>query len=130
MKIAVTYENGLVFEHFGKTRQFKVYEIVEGNIINVQLLNAGEYGHESLATLLKANKVDALICGGMGMGARNALAEARIVVYPGVSGSADEAIDAFLKGELQCNFEECCDHHDHHEGECGHGVCEGHNCCE
>jgi hypothetical protein len=30
MKIAVTYENGMIFQHFGHTEQFKIYETENG----------------------------------------------------------------------------------------------------
>ena len=129
MKIAVTYENGNIFQHFGHTEHFKVYEVEDGKVKAAAILDSGETGHGALASLLKAGGVDALICGGIGGGARNALARAGITLYAGVSGDADAAVEALLSGSLRFSAEATCDHHDHgHEHEdCHHGhVCGGH----
>ena len=91
MKIAVTYDNGNIFQHFGKTQQFKIYEIEDGNIINSEIVDTNGTGHGALAVFLKALRVKVLICGGIGAGAQNALADAKIELYGGVSGSADDA---------------------------------------
>lgn len=130
MKIAVTYDNGNIFQHFGKTQQFKIYEIEEGKILNSEIVNTNGTGHGALAVFLKALRVKVLICGGIGAGAQNALADAKIELFGGVSGSADEAAEAYAKGELKFNPDIKCDHHsEHHAGsECGHGGCSGHSC--
>lgn len=98
MKLAVTYENGQVFQHFGHTEAFKIYEIQEGKIVSEEVIGTDGQGHGALAGFLKVQSVEALICGGIGGGARAALAEAGIRLYPGVSGDADEAVKAFWKG--------------------------------
>ena len=90
MKMAVTYENGEVFGHFGHTEAFKVYEITEGKVQSAQVFPTNGSGHGALAGFLQELGVHALICGGMGMGARMALAEAGIVVYAGISGRSEE----------------------------------------
>lgn len=130
MKIAVTYDNGNIFQHFGKTQQFKIYEIDEGKILNSEIVDTNGTGHGALAVFLKALRVKVLICGGIGAGAQNALADAKIELFGGVSGSADEAAEAYAKGELKFNPDIKCDHHsEHHAGsECGHGGCSGHSC--
>ena len=127
MKIAVTYENGYVFPHFGHTEQFKVYDIKNGEIANEQIVDTNGSGHGALAGLLYDLKVDTLICGGIGAGAQNALAEAGIRLYGGVSGSADAAVAALLSGTLEYNPDVHCDHHDHHSD--GHR-CGDHHCGE
>ena len=99
-KVAVTYENGNVFPHFGHTGQFKVYEIEEGKVSETQVVKTNGSGHGALAGMLKTLQVDTLICGGIGAGAQTALAEAGIRLYGGVSGSADEAVEALLAGNL------------------------------
>lgn len=121
MKIAVTYENGNVFPHFGHTEHFKVYEVEDGKITAAQVVSTEGSGHGALAGLLSGLKVDTLICGGIGAGAQAALAEAGIRLYGGVSGSADEAVDALLAGSLAYDPDVHCDHHGegHHHG--GHG---------
>lgn len=115
MKIAVTYEDGNVFQHFGKTENFKVYDVEDGKVVSAEVMGSDGAGHEALAWLLKDNGIDALICGGMGQGAQDALAEAGIEVCAGASGDADAAVEAFLKGEL-VNTGVNCDHHDHEHG--------------
>ena len=115
MKIAVTYDNGNVFQHFGRTENFKVYEVEDGKVVSAEVMNSDGVGHEALAWLLKDSGIDALICGGMGQGAQDALAEAGIEVCAGASGDADTAVEAFLRGEL-VNTGVNCDHHDHEHG--------------
>ena len=84
MKIAVTCEQGQVFQHFGHTEQFKLYDIEDGKIVNEQVVDTNGSGHGALAGFLQAAKADALICGGIGMGAQMALADAGIKLYGGV----------------------------------------------
>lgn len=121
MKVAVTYENGMIFQHFGHTEQFKVYEIVDGKIAEEQIVSTEGSGHGALAGMLSDLKADTLICGGIGAGAQEALKEAGIGLYGGVSGSADEAVHALLAGKLAYDPDVHCDHHGHHDGEhhCG-----------
>jgi predicted Fe-Mo cluster-binding NifX family protein len=122
MKIAVTYENGLIFQHFGHTEQFKIYDIEDGKIISSEVIDTNGQGHGALAGVLGGAKVDALICGGIGMGAQMALAEAGIKLYGGVQGDADEAAQALAEGRLEYDPDAKCDHHGHEEEhECGHG---------
>jgi len=125
MKIAVTYENGQIFGHFGHTEQFKIYTAKDRIIINSEVIDTNGSGHGALAGLLSTLGVDALICGGIGGGAQMALAEAGIKLYGGVSGDCDAAVEALLSGTLGFDPNVKCDHHDHH-GE-GH-TCVDHGC--
>ena len=126
MKIAVTYENGEVFQHFGHTETFQIYEIEDGKVCGKQLLASNGSGHGALATLLAEQGIDVLICGGIGGGAQAALAEQGIALCAGASGDADKAVAAFLRGEL-VNTGANCDHH-HGEGHSCHDHDEGHSC--
>ena len=129
MRIAVTYENGEIFQHFGHTEQFKIYDVEDGKIISSKVVDAGGSGYGALAGVLSALKVDALICGGIGGGAQNALAQAGIRLFGGVSGNADEAVNALLAGNLGYNPNVHCDHHDHEAGHsCGDHGCGSHSC--
>ena len=130
MRVAVTYENGDIFQHFGHTEQFKIYDIRDGKILSSEIVDTNGSGHGALAGVLNALKVDALICGGIGGGAQMALAEAGIKLYGGVSGSADAAAQALAEGKLDFNPAVRCDHHDHHgEGHsCGSHGCGSHTC--
>ena len=127
MKIAVTYENGMVFQHFGHTEQFKLYDVDDGKVVSSQIVDTSGQGHGALAAFLCAHGVDALICGGIGGGAQMALARAGIQLYGGVRGGADEAVAALLVGTLGYDPDVCCDHHAHGEGEhdCGDHSCRG-----
>ena len=120
MKIAVTYENGQVFQHFGHCENFKIYNVEDGKVTDSQVVSAVGSGHGALAGFLKQRDVDTLICGGIGGGARTALAEIGITLYPGASGDADANVAALLAGQLVYDPDTMCSHH--HEG--------GHNCGE
>ena len=120
MRIAVTYEAGQVFQHFGHSTQFKLYDVEDGKVISSQIVDTNGSGHGALAGLLQAHGVEALICGGIGGGARTALAQAGIQLYPGVTGSADESVAALLADTLAFDPNTVCAHH--------HG--EGHDCSD
>lgn len=129
MKIAVTYDNGQVFQHFGHTEEFKIYDIKDGAVENSEVVNTMGSGHGALAGFLNEKGVDTLICGGIGGGAQMALAQAGINLYGGVTGSADEAVAALLNGKLDFNPDVHCDHHSHEEGHsCGNHGCGEHHC--
>ena len=111
MKIAVTTENGQVFQHFGVCKVFTVFEVEDESIMKQSELDTSESGHEALVDILKENHVDVLICGGIGSGAKNALREARIEIVPGVSGSIKEVIKKYLSGEKLGIMDYECNHH-------------------
>ena len=127
MKVAVTYEDGKVFQHFGHTEYFKIYDV---KVVGSEIIPTDGSGHGALAGFLATHKADALICGGIGGGALNALSEAGIRVLAGVSGDADSRVDEFVEGTLVFGTEANCSHsHEHGEGGsciehgCGHGSC-------
>ena len=132
MRIAVTYEDGRIFQHFGHTQQFKVYDTEDGKILASQVVDTYGQGHGALAGVLNALNAEVLICGGIGGGAQAALAAAGIRLFGGVSGDADSAVEAFLAGNLEFNPDVRCDHHGehhhHHEGGCGSHGCGSPNC--
>lgn len=120
MRVAVTYENGSVFQHFGHTERFKVYDVKDNEIVVATTINVNGSGHGALADILKKCGVDALICGGIGAGAKRALQEAGITLYGGVSGGADQAVEDFLSESLRYDSDTECEHHgEHHHGSCG-----------
>lgn len=127
MKVAVTYENGNIFQHFGRTEFFKVYEVEDGQIISSEVIGSNGVGHGALAGLLSDQAVDVLICGGIGGGAQAALEEAGVRLCAGAEGDADQAVEAYLKGELVSTGANC-DHHHHEDGHsCGDHE-DGHSC--
>ena len=127
MKIAVTYDNGNIFQHFGRTESFKVYEVEDNKVVSSEVIGSNGVGHGALAGLLSEQSVDVLICGGIGGGAQQALAEAGVELVAGAEGDVDQAVEAYLRGELISTGANC-DHHHHEDGHsCGeHG--EGHSC--
>ena len=129
MKIAVPFSNGEVFQHFGHTEIFKLYEIQDGQVASIDIVETNGSGHEALAGLLADLSVNVLVCGGIGDGAQTALTAAGIEICSGAKGDADNAVSAYLRGELQSAGANCDYHHDHEEGEgcgshCG-GGCSG-----
>ncbi|MGD1817674.1 MAG: NifB/NifX family molybdenum-iron cluster-binding protein [Pleomorphochaeta sp.] len=134
MKIAVTYNNELVEQHFGQTQEFKIYTIEDGKITNQEVKSTDGYAHGTLVNLLALNNVDTLICGGLGGGARTAIAQAGINLLPGVNGKADDAIEEYLKNSLVYNPDISCSgnhhgegHNHSHDGSCGSHD-NGHTC--
>ena len=117
MKVAVTYERGMVFQHFGHTEEFKLYEVVDDAVVKAQVVGTDGSGHGALVDFLTAHGVEILICGGIGGGAQAALASAGIKLYGGVGGYADDAVTAFIAGELNYDPDVQCNHHGHGEGE-------------
>ena len=132
MRIAVTYENGEVFQHFGHTEEFKIYEVENGQVVSSHVISSNGSGHGALASLLGDRKVDVLICGGIGGGAQAALTERGIELCSGAAGNADQAVDAYLRGELVSSGVNCDHHHDegHSCGDhdCGEGDCHSGGC--
>ena len=127
MKIAVTYDNGEVFQHFGRTESFKIYEVEDNKVVSSEVISSNGTGHGALAGLLAEQGVNVLICGGIGGGAQAALTEAGIDLCAGAQGNVDEVIEIYLKGELESSGVNC-DHHHHEEGHsCGSHE-EGHSC--
>ena len=124
MRIGVTYENGEIFQHFGHTEQFKLYDVENGEIKQTQIVDTNGQGHGALASFLTNAGVEVLICGGIGGGARTALAAAGIQLFGGVNGNADEAVKNYIAGNLNYNPEVHCSHHEH-----GHS-CGDHHCAE
>ncbi|MBB5263045.1 FKBP-type peptidyl-prolyl cis-trans isomerase 2 [Catenibacillus scindens] len=122
MKIAVTYDNGNIFQHFGRTEFFKVYDVEDNKIVSSEVIGSNGTGHGALAGLLANHGIDVLICGGIGGGAQAALSEAGVELVAGASGDVDQAVESYLKGELESTGANC----DHHHGE-GHS-CGDHGC--
>ena len=127
MKVAVTYDNGMIFQHFGHTPQFKVYTVENGAVTGEEVLDTNGSGHGALAGFLQNAGVNTLICGCIGAGAQQALQNAGIELYGGASGSADDAVKALLAGTLAYNPNVHCSHHDHAHGGESH-VCGAHGC--
>ena len=130
MRIAVSYDNaaGTVLPHFDRTAFFKLYDVDGGEVRSALVIAAPEQGHDALAAFLAQLRANVLICGGIGGGARAALEGVGVILYGGVAGDADTAVNAFLAGTLAYDPDARCDHHEHHGGDCGHDHCADHHC--
>lgn len=126
MRIAIPYQNEEIFQHFGHSEAFKFYDAADNTVCASCVVPTNGSGHGALAFFLQENGVDVLLCGGIGGGAKDALAKAGIRVFGGVKGRADDAAAAFLAGTLHYDPEAHCSHH-HAEG---HSCGENHTCGE
>ena len=124
MKIAVPFENGEVFQHFGHTENFKLYKVEANEIVSSEIVATNGSGHDALAGFLTDLSVNVLLCGGIGDGAQAALTNAGIEICSGAEGNADAAVQAYLNGEL-VSAGANCDHHHDHDAEEGCGGCGG-----
>lgn len=127
MIIAIPTENEMVFQHFGHTPAFTLYEVEDHMVVKSTLIDTTDSGHGALAARLKEHQVNLLICGGIGGGAVQALTENGIEVLAGVSGKVGDVIADYLSGKQMGSSEANCNHHHegHHHGE-GH-QCQGHH---
>lgn len=101
MVIAVTHENGNVGQHFGHAKEFKLYEVENGDITDSAVVNNyGEGGHEAACMLMDDYNVAVVICDNIGEGAINGLQNISVSVIPNVEGTCDDAVEAFLGGSL------------------------------
>lgn len=116
MKIATTYDvtTNTIFQHFGKTQNFKIYEIENNEIKNAIIIDNGGFCHHDLATYLKNLGVEILILGNRGQGAIEALNNAKIKQLAGITGNPDDAVKAYLNGSLKDNPNARCNHHGEH----------------
>jgi len=121
-KIAIPHSNGQIFQHFGKTEQFKIYTVIDDAVTSSEVVDTAGEGHEALGLWLVQHGVNAVICGDIGPGALGALQAAGIVALAGVTGAADEAMAALLAGTLEVVQTATCNHH-------AHGGCGGHGGC-
>lgn len=119
MKIAVTHKDGQIFQHFGQTTEFKVYDVEDGKVASSLVVSTDGASCGALAGFLTTNEVNAVICGGIGEGAQNALERAEIKLYAGVKGDADAAVEALLSDTLEYETGANCSHEE-----------EGHECAE
>ncbi|MGN1084987.1 MAG: P-loop NTPase, partial [Lachnospiraceae bacterium] len=125
--IAVTTdENGNVFQHFGHCEKFTLYNMSDGILMAKTVLNTDGNGHEAMVDVLVENKVKVLLCGGIGMGAMEALLAADILVVPGIEGDIDVAVAGYLDGSLCGSTQPNCRAHEAEDGSC-EGTCGG--CC-
>ncbi|MBQ1322080.1 MAG: NifB/NifX family molybdenum-iron cluster-binding protein [Solobacterium sp.] len=112
MIVAVTYENDMVFQHFGRTQKFELYTIEDGKITGSEVVGTNGAGHHDLAPWLRERGVEAVICGGIGTGMIQALQACGIAIFAGASGPTEEAVNEYLRGGLETVTGSNCEKHD------------------
>ena len=101
MKIAVPMEHDEIYQHFGKTKAFRVYDVDKsGRIIGYQDVPTKGTEHGALPVFLHELDVSVVICGGLGMPMYNGLIGFDMQVYGGVSGDCNTAVQDYLDGNL------------------------------
>ncbi|MEG6513432.1 NifB/NifX family molybdenum-iron cluster-binding protein [Desulforamulus ruminis] len=126
MKIAIPARNGKVNEHFGSTEEFAILELENGKVINKKMIsNEGlQHDHGGIANMLKNEKIEAIICGGIGGHMMQALQMMGLKVVNGASGSLESVSEAYANNCLVTRPVQCgCGgdhHHHHHGGGCNH----------
>ncbi len=103
MKVAIAYENGEIYPHFGHCNTFALYNYygeTTAECEKVLLDSSACQGHSAMAELMRRNGVDAVMAGNMGSEARAALLSMGIVPVVGYSGHADTAADLLVTGQL------------------------------
>ena len=122
--VAIPYADGEVFQHFGKSKQFRIYTVSDGKTVASETADTDGTGHEMIGLWLVTKGVDTVICGNIGPGALGVLAAAGIKTFAGVSGSADDAVAGLISGELKAAAGSTCGTRAHGEG-CGSHGCGG-----
>lgn len=123
MKIAVTYENGNIFRHFGNCENFKFYNIEDNKVISTDIINIEPKGQKAVAEFLASQGVTHLICGGLGSEARASLEESKIAYYPKVKALPDEAVELFIAGNLEFDLVQGCCGGGKKDHSCSSGGC-------
>lgn len=124
-KLAVSYDNDKVFEHFGHSRQFKIYTFTGSEITNTEVMNTNAQGHNAVVDFLINNGIEAVICGNIGAEAKKALSDAGIYIFAGVSGDCDKAAKDWFDGTLNYNPDITCTNHENGQGCQGGCSCGG-----
>ena len=120
MRIAVTYENGDVYQHFGHSSQFKLYEVEDGRIVEAHIVDTEGQGHGALASFFNVSRRPYGHCRRYRRRCQTSFGQGSIQLYGGVSGSADEAVKALLAGTLEFDPNPSCGHHGHEGGHHDH----------
>ncbi len=119
MKIAVPYLAGDVNAHFGCTESFLIAEADNGQVVRASVFEVDgmQHDHSGIAGFLKQQGVDVILAGGMGAPMQQALKMQGFELYCGVTGRAGEAVEAFLRGDIEQSHSTCGHHHGgHHDG--------------
>lgn len=124
-RIAIPYEDDKVFQHFGHSEKFKIYTFVGSDLAGSEVVDTNGQGHGAIVEFLKSQDVQAVICGGIGSGAREGLEAAGMFVFGGVTGECDAVITDWFTGTLKYDPDAACSHHEHSgdEHHCGDGGC-------
>lgn len=128
MRVAIPTENGMIFQHFGHSKEFTIYDVENELVQSREVVSTNGAGHGALADFLAEHSINVVISGNIGSGAKTALREKRIELVPGVTGEADDIMVRYLSGEQLGNPDTECSHHSHEGGHtCGPDGCGSHS---
>ncbi|MDD5936306.1 MAG: NifB/NifX family molybdenum-iron cluster-binding protein [Clostridiales bacterium] len=111
MRVAVSYDNGNIFNHVGDAKEFKIYDIEDGKIVSTEVLKSSGSGRAMVVDFVSTHFCDVLICNEICSGAKGAVNEAGTKVYGAVTGNADDAVEKLIQNQLEDGDTVIC-HHD------------------
>ncbi len=109
-RVAVALEDGRIAPHFGKAKQFKIYEIERGEVASASLADVGGDGCGPRVDFLREHKVGTVVCGHLGQGATASLSASQVEFYGDIEGDPDAAVRDFIAGTLPFHPDAALDH--------------------
>lgn len=101
MKIAMPYQDGVLLEHFGRAKEFIIYNVSDLDPVTSEVIAPEDLSHAAVARALKEHGVDVVLCGSIGEHARQAVEGEHMLVFSGITGAADDVLERFLQGNLE-----------------------------
>ena len=116
MRLAIATENGEVSSHFGHCEKFIIVDIENGILKSKEEVSSFHNDCGSLPQFLGEKGVQCIIAGGIGARPKQLFNTQGIQVIPGITGSVEDVVTAYIKGNLHPGENLCSGHHE--EGEC------------
>ena len=101
MKIAMPYQDGVLLEHFGRAKEFIIYNVSDLDPVTSEVIAPEDLSHAAVARALKEHGVDVVLCGSIGEHARQAVEGEHMLIFSGITGAADDVLERFLQGNLE-----------------------------
>ena len=101
MKIAMPYQDGVLLEHFGRAKEFIIYNVSDLDPVTSEVIAPEDLSHAAVARALKEHGVDVVLCGSIGEHARQAVEGEHMLVFSGITGAADDVLERFLQGNME-----------------------------
>lgn len=124
-------ENGVLERHFGQTRLFDIYQILDNSVVKKETLTPPPHAPGVLPKWLVTNNVTDVLVFTMGERANKILEHFDIRVFLGAPViNSDEIVQGFIADTIEFSAELCHQHHEHHHEhnhQHHHGQNHGHN---